>query len=53
MVKRVEESAKSKRFFVTKKIRAYALTRKGADLRRVYYDEKLVTIDFNEERVNK
>ena len=44
MVKRVEESAKSERFFVMKKTRAYAPTRKGADLRMVYFDEKLVTI---------
>jgi hypothetical protein len=39
MVKRVEESVKSECSFVMREIRAYALTRKGADLRMVYDDK--------------
>ncbi|MBF0554623.1 MAG: hypothetical protein HQK96_08740 [Nitrospirae bacterium] len=53
MVKRVEESVKSKCFFVMKEIGANALTRKGADLRMVYYDKNPEQFNFKEERVIK
>ncbi|MBF0553867.1 MAG: hypothetical protein HQK96_04835 [Nitrospirae bacterium] len=51
MVERVEEGVKSEGFFVMKEIGVYALTRKGADLRMVYYDKKPEQFNFKEERV--
>ncbi|MBF0459479.1 MAG: hypothetical protein HQK99_16435 [Nitrospirae bacterium] len=53
MVERVEEGVKSEGFFVMKEIGAYALTRKGADLRMVYYDKNPEQFNFKEERVIK